>query len=84
MIFLKIFSEHLSWDSSPSSILTILRIGLFMVLWKSYKFCVRTFLDSTFSLPKYPLLLAYIQCPSFFHLLCSVDEACLSSYCSNS
>ena len=31
MILLKIFSIHWSWDTSPSSILFILRLDLFMV-----------------------------------------------------
>jgi hypothetical protein len=47
---LKIFSGPWSCDSSPSSIPIILRLGLLMVSQISWIFCVRNFLDITFSL----------------------------------
>jgi hypothetical protein len=48
MIFLNMFSEFLSWDSSPSSIPIILRFGLFIVSQTSLMFYGRKFLDLYF------------------------------------
>ena len=49
MILLKVFSRPWSWDFSPS-IPIILSLHLFMLSQISWMFCVRKFLDLTFSL----------------------------------
>jgi hypothetical protein len=50
IILLKIFSGPWSCGSSPSSIPIIHRLDLFMVSQIFWMFCVRNFLDLTFSL----------------------------------
>ena len=44
IILLKIFTDLLSWESSLSSIPTILRFGILIVSWISWMFWVRSFL----------------------------------------
>ena len=50
VILLKIFTGPLSWESSVSSILIILRFGLLIVSWISWMVLVKSFLHYAFSL----------------------------------
>jgi hypothetical protein len=49
IILLKIFTGPLSWESSLSSIPSILWFGLLIVSWISWMFWVRSFLHFAFS-----------------------------------
>jgi hypothetical protein len=63
MILLKICSQLWSWDMSPSSIPIILKLGLFIQIF--CMFCVRNFLDLTFSLTDVsisPIFFLFLRC----------------------
>lgn len=56
VILLKIFCDPWSWNFLPSYIPIILRLGLFIVSQILWRFCVRNFLDLTFSLTDISIL----------------------------
>lgn len=57
MILLKIFSVPLTWVSSLSSILIILRFGLFTMSQIHWVFYARCFVELTFSLTELTIFL---------------------------
>jgi len=81
MILLNIFSEPLSWLSSLSSIPIIFRFGLFILSQISWIFCVRKFLDLTFSWTAVSIsfILSLYFSYTLSHLLSSAGAACVCS-----
>jgi hypothetical protein len=71
VILLKIFTGHFSWESSFSSLPTILRFGLLIVSWISWMFLLRSFLHFAFSL----------AVVSMFSMVSSVPEILSSISC---
>ena len=80
MILLKTISGPLSWESSFSSILTILRFGVFIVFWISQMLWVMSVLHFAFSLTvvsissnvsSIPEILSSVSCIASDNYICN-------------